>query len=402
MGKVNNLDTTSNGIINFDINDPSRNWIDGINDYWDGLSSWEKIVALASTPRITQTLQKSMYTQKQQQQLRQQRLQKFEKAAPYISEGLNTASGLLDSGKGQQGRSGISNAFGQFGQIGGTAGNTFKGFQMATAIGNFSDSVATAIGGTSESDQASAWSKIPFATTFAWATGGSSDKYRGIDHHQGINSGIAGVNNTIKEAQNRSGSVFDKSTGNYYAGEATRQNRMANAIQMQTDMATNNQAGRLYADNLSQQYYGYQPNLLTTTFAKTGVKLPTVQECRERLARAMKFKEGGKLEPNVIPEGALHKNKHHIEEANEELEGQITKKGIPVISYTKDGEVEQHAEIEKNEITFSKPVTEQIEKYYKEYEENQSDEAAIECGKFLVEQILHNTIDNTGLLKEVK
>lgn len=344
---------------------------------------------------------KEMYALKQQQ-LRQQRLQQFEKAAPYISEGLNTASGLLDSGKGQQGRSGISNAFGQFGQIGGKAGKAFQGLQMATAIGNFSDSMVTAIGGTSKSDQDSAWSKIPFATTFATALGGTASKYTGVNNHQGIDSGFAGVNNKINEAKYRSGSHFGIGKANAAVENATRMNRDLNAIQMQTDMATNNQAGRLYADNLSQQYYGYQPNLLTTTFAKTGVKLPTVQECRERLARAMKFKEGGKLEPNVIPEGALHKNKHHIEEANEELEGQITKKGIPVISYTKDGEVEQHAEIEKNEITFSKPVTEQIEKYYKEYEESQSDEAAIECGKFLVEQILHNTIDNTGLLKEVK
>lgn len=333
---------------------------------------------------------------------KQERGQKFEKYAPYISEGLNTASGLLDSGKGQQGRSGISNIFGQLGQIGGKAGKAFQGLQMATAVGNFSDSMVTAISGTSESDQDSAWSKIPFATTFATALGGTASKYNGVNNHRGIDSGFAGVNNKIGEAQYRSGSHFGIGKANAAVENATRMNRDLNAIQMQTDMAMNNQAGQLYSDNLSQQYYGYQPRILTSVFAKTGIKLPTVQECREKLARAMKFKDGGKLEPNVIPEGALHKNKHHIEEVNEDLEGQITKKGIPVISYTKDGEVEQHAEIEKNEITFSKPVTEQIEKYYKEYEENQSDEAAIECGKFLVDQILHNTIDNTGLLKEVK
>jgi hypothetical protein len=40
---------------------------------------------------------------------------------------------------------------------------------------------------------------------------------------------------------------------------------------------------------------------------------------------------------NVIPEGALHKNKHHLEEVDEKFED-VTSKGIPVIT-EKDGEI---------------------------------------------------------------
>lgn len=101
-----------------------------------------------------------------------------------------------------------------------------------------------------------------------------------------------------------------------------------------------------------------------------------------------KFKAGGSF--NVIPEGALHKNKHHMEGA----EG-LTKKGIPVVT-EEDGKKVQQAEIEVNEIIFRLEVTEKLEKLAKEG----TDEAALEAGKLLTDEILHNTHDNTGLIKE--
>jgi hypothetical protein len=81
---------------------------------------------------------------------------------------------------------------------------------------------------------------------------------------------------------------------------------------------------------------------------------------------------------NVIPEGALHKNKHHMEHA----EG-LTKKGIPVI----DDDGEQQAEIELNEIIFTLEVTKKLEELHKIFKEGtnkEKDEAAIEAGKLLV------------------
>lgn len=122
-----------------------------------------------------------------------------------------------------------------------------------------------------------------------------------------------------------------------------------------------------------------------------------IGNCISELLGTRSFKSGGKLDMNIIPEGALHKNKHHLEEINPELEGTITEKGIPVI--TTDGE--QKAEIEKEEIVFKKSTTEQLEEYYNQYNNSKDDSIAIECGKFLVEEILKRTEDRTGLLKTV-
>ena len=101
---------------------------------------------------------------------------------------------------------------------------------------------------------------------------------------------------------------------------------------------------------------------------------------------------------NVIPEGALHKNKHHMEHA----EG-LTKKGIPVI----DEDGEQQAEIEHSEIIFTLEVTKKLEEYYDIfYSENSSnkekEQAALDAGKLLVYQILENTEDRTGLIESCK
>ena len=113
-----------------------------------------------------------------------------------------------------------------------------------------------------------------------------------------------------------------------------------------------------------------------------------------------KFQLGGKI--NLIPDGALHKNKHHLEDVNSELEGKITEKGIPVVVLDdSDGVVEQAAEIEKNEIIFAHPVTVKLEELFAKWKETQDDSVAIECGKFLTEQILRNTDDQTGLREEV-
>ena len=102
------------------------------------------------------------------------------------------------------------------------------------------------------------------------------------------------------------------------------------------------------------------------------------------------FKEGGKV--NVIPEGALHKNKHHLEDLDDKFgKDAITTKGIPVVVEAKDGEVIQQAEVERQEIIFRLEVTKKLEELSKEH----TDEAAIEAGKLLVQEILYNTIDNT-------
>lgn len=141
---------------------------------------------------------------------------------------------------------------------------------------------------------------------------------------------------------------------------------------------------------------------LDRDFAQKVVKLSKgkkskVQKIQEkvRAEEVAEFKNGGTV--NVIPDGALHKNKHHLENVDEKFED-VTAKGIPVITESAGGDITQHAEVEREEIIFNLDVTKQLEKLM----EDGSDEAAIEAGKLLVHEILENTVDNTGLLNKVE
>ena len=124
-----------------------------------------------------------------------------------------------------------------------------------------------------------------------------------------------------------------------------------------------------------------------------------------------KFQNGG----NLIPSGALHKNKHNLESINSDLDGEITKKGIPVISYAEEGdileyesdgktpkilaeggEVIQHAEIEKDEVILNLSLTKKLVELMKK----DTPEAMIEAGKILARELMENTTDNTGLIEK--
>lgn len=107
------------------------------------------------------------------------------------------------------------------------------------------------------------------------------------------------------------------------------------------------------------------------------------------------FQNGGSI--NVIPDGALHARKHNMN-----LDG-ITEKGIPVVSEKDNGKIEQQAEIEKEEVIFRLEVTQKLEelekKYYsEEASQKEKDKYALEAGKLITEELLHNTKDNAGLL----
>ena len=109
------------------------------------------------------------------------------------------------------------------------------------------------------------------------------------------------------------------------------------------------------------------------------------------------LKNGGQM--SVIPEGALHARKNGMELAKD---GEVTGKGIPVV----DNSGEQQAEIEREEIIFSKDITEKIEKLYKKFNEEDSsskkDDIAIEMGKILTCEIIKNTDDKTGLIEKLQ
>lgn len=111
--------------------------------------------------------------------------------------------------------------------------------------------------------------------------------------------------------------------------------------------------------------------------------------------KPQQFKNGGGL--NIIPEGALHKNLHHME--NDE---NITKKGIPVVSKDENGKTVQNAEIERSEIVLRLSLTQKLEKMLKKYNsdisQKEKDDVATKAGQILVDELLNKTIDNTNEL----
>ena len=111
--------------------------------------------------------------------------------------------------------------------------------------------------------------------------------------------------------------------------------------------------------------------------------------------KPQQFKNGGEL--NIIPEGALHKNLHHME--NDE---NITKKGIPVVSEDENGEIVQNAEVERSEIVLRLSLTQKLEKMLKKYNsdisQKEKDDVATKAGQILVDELLNKTIDNTNEL----
>lgn len=213
-------------------------------------------------------------------------------------------------------------------------------------------------------------------------------------------------------ASKRFGLLGLRSAGKYAGLVNQRQierDLAANVLQEGKDdlLASNNVQQLQMRDTLSKN----GDDWMYTLRAKQGAKIKEVKRLsslyNKRLiskeplkeGTTVEFKNGGSI--NVIPEGALHARKNNLTEINPELEG-ITKKGIPVISKEEGGEMIQHAEIERSEIIFNLETTKKLEslreQYNKSEDKSEKDNLAIEAGKLLAQQIMENTIDNTGEL----
>lgn len=180
-------------------------------------------------------------------------------------------------------------------------------------------------------------------------------------------------------------------------------------IGMETELAKQSNTGELYQQQNFNKYQGHSPSLL---LGRNGGTIPELDSAREFLKilskkakEVSKYQLGGKIidpSKNIIPDGAMHKNLNHLSEANEELDGQVTTKGIPVVSENADGTITQHAEVEVGEVIFNLANTKIIEDYWQQYKETGDDSIAIECGKFLTKELLRNTVDKAGIKKEIE
>lgn len=125
-------------------------------------------------------------------------------------------------------------------------------------------------------------------------------------------------------------------------------------------------------------------------------------------------KNGGQLqdievsqEQSVLPDGALHRNKHNLD-----LE-HVTNKGVPVVTIDGDADtfdeikahedsIKQHAEVESLEVIFSKELTDFIEEKRKEWHQTGSNEVLEEVGKRVTKELLENTKDSTGMIESME
>ena len=254
---------------------------------------------------------------------------------------------------------------------------------------------------------------------YGWLSGGEkNDANRDIATSKGYQGKIAGINKDARDRQSIATNSSDLLSTNYlfnlsggYDQRYIRAAKMGAKIErIKKINLTFKSGGRIHNTiNLETKEVEWQPIIIEDEIQefKNGGNIkwqydnwePTIVENEWEPTIVDFFEEGGKTEEskeeplsnqqNVIPEGALHARKHHMENS----EG-LTQKGIPVI----DNKGEQQAEIELNEIIFNLEVTKKLEELCKDG----SDKAAIEAGKLLVQEILFNTDDKTGLIKTLK
>ena len=336
---------------------------------------------------------------------------------------------------------GLSNAISKAGPYGKIISGAM---QAGKAIG---DIAQWAGGGTDQQTKTDQWMDSPF---FSWNVGlingfaGKNTDSFSVDQDvlSQVGSSYGGAAANISEAAETADKKYGlfsskarKKANEAIAKAKSDQNLMGDIADTASDQrllvsSMGEQAGLAYSmmtDGGYNQKYTYaakeggilewnpQIELKWEPLIELNWELPKLKEggnidIVEELEWIPEFKSGGKTEKfdipeieetnqkNVIPEGALHKNKHHMEHA----EG-LTKKGIPVI----DEEGEQQAEIEHSEIIFTLEVTKKLEEYYQIFYSEEStnkekEQAALDAGKLLVYQILENTEDRTGLIDSCK
>ncbi len=368
-----------------------------------------------------------------------------------VNQGLDAIGGVVGAGQtatdsnttktADAAYDGIANAAANFGPWGKVVSGAMK------VAGIAGDAIQAMGGGTDQQTKMDQWMDSSF---FSWNIGmlngfaGKNTQDFGVDQDilASVGSSYGGTASDLNDAAEKAGKKYGlfstkarKKADKAIADAKAKQNLMGDISDAATDQrlavqSMGEQAGLAYSmmtgGGYDQKYtyaakqggilewnpdieLEWQPQI------ELNWELPTFKEGGnleffEELEWIPEFKEGGKtkesdipeieetVQKNVIPEGALHKNKHHMEHA----EG-LTKKGIPVI----DEDGEQQAEIEHSEIIFTLEVTKKLEEYYEIfYSESASnkekEQAALEAGKLLVYQILENTEDRTGLIESCK
>ena len=233
--------------------------------------------------------------------------------------------------------------------------------------------------------------------------GGRTNGFKMSDEAESMQSGYAGTVDDLRAGEDIANKrlLFSRDKANEYIEEQRRNDRILAQIGETNTMRKQSDYYRDLEHQNINRYAGQ--NYLGVTVGKRGTKLMSIAEARtiimaRQIAKDLqKLQNGGVvgIDSNILPEGALHARKNNLAELNPDLED-ATKKGIPVMA-AEGGEVgEQVAEIEHSEIIFRLDVTKRLE----ELREDGSEEAMIEAGKLIAEELIENTQDNVGMITE--
>lgn len=328
-------------------------------------------------------------------------------AASSMLGGLSTSGLTQEQASTREGiRSAISSA-GPIGAIIGAASGVVDAIGSATGLNldNIDADAAKRAGIGGKAATQGFINSLPGVSMLVGMFGGRTAKsYKSAEIDQMTNA-YGGSVADINAAQALSGKrMLGTGKANKFIREQNRVNNLITDISLESKLRKSNSAGDTYLSQNQNKYAGYTPQLL---LSKKGMKFPELDVARSIInswtvkstEEPKKFQLGGKM--NLIPEGALHARKHNLEKVNPELEGQITSKGIPVVTQGEGGVIQQ-AEIEKEEVIFRKEFTDKLESLYKQYQEDSSDDVAIEAGKLICYELLKNTDDRSGLIKSIK
>ena len=320
-----------------------------------------------------------------------------------LSAATSLASNFVDVDANFAGQQAVGNALmssgNPYAMAAGAAWNALSVIDQATGLGiNTIDKKQASAAGLSKGQRLlnNVLGFLP-GNPIAWATSTkTSEATEMTDETRQLSSAFGGSVEDISTASSMGGKryLFGGSKINSLIDKANRDNKLFTEMGITNTQRKQSTYGADIAQQNRNRYAGNTYN--SNRIGKNGLKLMSVSEIKELLecrhqSNVESFQNGGVIgiDVNVIAEGKYHAHLNHLEDTGNEG---LTKKGIPVVTHSEGGEIEQIAEIEKKELIFRLEVTNKLEELFKDG----SDEAMIEAGKLVAEEIIENTQDNSG------
>lgn len=297
---------------------------------------------------------------------------------------------------GYSGQQAIARGLNMLGPYGKIAGGIYSGLSTVAEAAGLNSNLMTkqqsSAAGITGSQRF--WNNVASLIPFAGLGKGTQTAYKSdiIDQMSSAFGGTVEDINTSLTMGNQKYAV-GRGQANDFINTMNQNNDFLTRLNMTSTLLKNNTTAQEYENQYYNKIYGNNK----TFRVKNGMKLLSREELDKiyHIQDITKYQNGGSI---LIPDGELHAHKHHMDDVNPELAEDLTKKGIPVITTNENSEIEQVAEIEKEEIILEKSLTDKIE----ELRQENTDESAIEAGKLIVETLFTNCDDNADLIKEVE